>query len=1006
MDRREHPYLPFLHEVKAPAKYLGGEPGEVHKDWDAASCRICLAFPDMYEIGMSHLGYKILYGLINGHPKLLAERAYAVWPDMEARLREHQVPLLSLESARPLREFDIVGFSLQFELTYTNILQMLELGGIPRWASERGEQDPLVIAGGPVATHAEPIAPFIDVFLIGDGEAKLPEVMLTWSALRDAGVPRAERLLALAKLGGLYVPALYETSVSQDLGLVVVDPGHPEAPYPVERTFVGNLDQYPFPSGGPVSATETIFDRVSVEVARGCTEGCRFCQAGMIYRPVRERSPQQIIDTIVASVKTGGYDEASLTSLSTADYSAIAPLVQQTMKALEGQRVNVSVSSLRAYGLSEDVLDDMKSQRAGGLTFAPEAGTQRMRDVVNKNVTEEQLLETAQRVFSRGWKKMKLYFMIGLPTEEDEDVEGIVWTGHNAWKRGAQARGDNRGQVTVSVSTFVPKPHTPFQWAAMNDYDEVRRKQRILRDAARRSKVQLKVHDSKGSWLEGVLARGDRRLAQVISDAFDRGCRFDSWDDQLKLDVWSEAMQAHTIDTEGLLGTFPVTARLPWDHLDVGLEDGFLAREYRKALKNRLSPPCGKAAGMFVHHTNVAEAKADTRRLVCYDCGIACDMTEMREERLVRLRVLGAEEPRRQELPVETLEAVEHGETIDALETDETIDTLETDAPSRAAADAERATESEHPRPASAPSDGQGDGPVPYVQVPHARASQGERMRMRLSFTKTGRFAFHGHLDLVRLFPRMFRQLDMPLYYSEGFHPRPEMTFSPALSLGIPSLGEFLDLKLRAGSVTEADVGPLLERLNGVAFEGVEFTAACILGPNDPALGRILEEAEWVAAIPRAALASIGFDSEEALFERVRSQAALERLEVVRRVKGIGRVIDVGTILRSTAPGEGLPALTRAGFVGDLVPVQFTTWMRAEGSAKPTEVMAALLGLENVDDLPIRFVRSGLFAVRDGQRHSPMRLEAFRNVPSKRADGEARDPAPTTDAEQAQEGAP
>lgn len=950
MDRREHPYLPFLHDVKAPARYLGGEPGEIHKDWDAASCRICLAFPDMYEIGMSHLGYKILYGLINGHPKLLAERAYAVWPDMEAKLRQHQVPLLSLETARPLRDFDIVGFSLQFELTYTNILQMMDLGGIPRWSHERGERDPLVIAGGPVATHAEPIAPFIDVFLIGDGEAKLPELMLTWSALRDAGVPRAERLVALAKLGGLYVPALYETVLSPDTGLLVVEPGHPEAPYPVERTFIANLDEYPFPSEGPVAATETIFDRVSVEVARGCTEGCRFCQAGMIYRPVRERGPQQIIDTIVDSVRKGGYDEASLTSLSTADYSAIAPLVQKTMEALEGQRVNVSVSSLRAYGLSEDVLDDMKSQRAGGLTFAPEAGTQRMRDVVNKNVTEEQLLETAQRVFSRGWKKMKLYFMIGLPTEEDEDVEGIVWTGHNAWKRGAQARGDNRGQVTVSVSTFVPKPHTPFQWAAMNGYDEVRRKQRILRDAARRSKVQLKVHDSKGSWLEGVLARGDRRLAQVISDAFDGGCRFDSWDDQMKLDVWSDAMAAHQIDTEALLGTLPVTARLPWDHLDVGLEDGFLAREYRKALKNRLSPPCGKAAGMFVHHTNVAEATQDTRRLVCYDCGIACDMTEMREERLVRLRVLGAEERR---VPVAA-----------------TADT---------SADADSAEET-----------GTRDGsPTPYVQVPHTRASQGDRMRLRLSFRKTGRFAFQGHLDLVRLFPRMFRQLDMPLYYTEGFHPRPEMAFSPALSLGIPSLGEFLDLKLRAGAVSEEGVDALLERLNGVAFEGVRFTGACVLGPNDPALGRILEEAEWVAAIPRAALTALGFDSEAALFERIQTQAARASLSVTRRVKGIGRFIDVGGILRDVAPGVGQDALDAAGLVGDLIPVRFVTWMRPEGSAKPTEVMAALLGLENIDDLPIRFVRSGLFGVRDGQRHTPMELAAFRNAPSRsRREGE------------------
>ena len=978
MDRRQHPYLPFLHQVQAPAKYMGGEPGEIHKDWDSVACRVCLGFPDMYEIGMSHLGYKILYGPINAHPKLLAERAYAVWPDMEAKLRQHEVPLLSLESARPLRDFDVMGFSLQFELTYTNILQMLDLGGIPRWSHERSDRDPLVIAGGPVATHAEPIAPFIDVFLIGDGEAKLPEVMLAWAALRDAGVPRRERLVALAKLGGLYVPELYETAISPDTGLLVVEPGHPDAPYPVERTFVQNLDEYPFPTGGPVAATETIFDRVSVEVARGCTEGCRFCQAGMIYRPVRERGPQQIIDTIVTAVKNGGYDEASLTSLSTADYSAIAPLVQQTMKALEGQRVNVSVSSLRAYGLSEDVLDDMKSQRAGGLTFAPEAGTQRMRDVVNKNVTEEQLLETAERVFSRGWKKMKLYFMIGLPTEEDEDVEGIVWTGHRAWKRGAEARRDNRGEVTVSVSTFVPKPHTPFQWSAMNDYDEVRRKQRILRDAARRSKVKLKVHDSKGSWLEGVLARGDRRLANVISDAYDGGCRFDSWDDQMKLGVWSDAMAAHQIDTAALLGTLPVTARLPWDHLDVGLEDGFLAREYRKALKNKLSPPCGKVAGAFIHHTNVKDASADTRRLVCYDCGIACDMTEMREERLVRLRVLGAEEPRHA-LPNVTVDPGQPEADDHELSTAQ--QTLNALAEAEAAQDAAEAAEAAR----DAESDATPSNPqTPYVNVPHTRKDQGERMRLRLAFQKTGRFAFQGHLDLVRLFPRMFRRLDMPMYYTEGFHPRPEMTFSPALSLGIPSLGEFLDLKLRAGFVADTDVDDLLDRLNGVAFEGVRFTGARVLGPNDPALGRILTDAEWVAAIPRSALSSLGFADEAALRAHVEARAASETIEVVRRVKGIGRVINVRQILREVAVGEGHEQVAEAGIVGDLIPVRFITWMRAEGSAKPLEVIAALLSAEATDELPVRLVRAAMFGVRDGQRHSPMDLAAFRTPHSNR----------------------
>ena len=915
----QHPYADFLEKVQKPSRYVGGEHGEVRKDWDGVQARMCLAFPDIYDIGMSHLGFKILYSILNGHEKLLAERCYAPWVDMEAQLRERGEPLRSLESWRALSEFDAVGFSLQFELTFTNILTMLELGGIALRSADRDDDAPLILAGGPTATHAEPIAPFLDALVIGDGEEKTPEILLTWSALKAAGMPRRERLVELAKLGGVYVPSLYETELEAETGMQVVRaPSAPELPFPVERAMVDDLNAHPFPHGGPVASTETIFDRVSVEIARGCTEGCRFCQAGMIDRPVRERSPASILESITRAVKEGGYDEASLTCLSTADYSAIHPLVKQVMQELETDRVSLSVSSLRAYGLDEELLDELKKVRATGLTFAPEAGSQRMRDVVNKNVTEEQLMMTAQRVFERGWSRMKLYFMIGLPTEEEEDVRGIVQTGARARDVGRKLQKGKGPQVTVSVSIHVPKPHTPFQWCAMDARDLVREKQRWLTEETKATRVKLRMHDSEGSWLEGVISRGDRTIADVIERAWRNGARFDSWDEQLRMDAWAEAFEACGVEPERFLGTLPLSARLPWDHIDVGLEDGFLAREYRKALSNRLSPPCGKAAGMFVHHTNLTQAREDGRRLVCYDCGVACDLTQMRTERLDYLTQLGAEAP----------------------------------PPPREA------------RP---------EGPVtPKHRKPPKHATQGEAMRVRLSFQKVGRAAYRGHLDLVRVLPRIFRRIAMPLFYSRGFHPKPELTFAPALSLGISSLGEFVDVKL--DSEVEFDLENLPERLNAVSELGILFTDAKVLGNGDRRITRACDEAIYVAGVPHLALKELGLadaDAVRARFEEARKGS----LVVHRSVKGIGKKVDVGRYLLEVEVGEGAEVLEAAGIGGRLLPIRFRLLVTGGGTCKPTEALDVLLG---ASDMPARWVREALVAHVDEARVSPMDLAALR----------------------------
>ncbi len=960
-----HLYADFIDRVAKPMRYLGGEYQAVVKDDPAThiSARVCLAFPDVYDIGMSHLGTKIIYSLLNRDPRIACERAFAPWTDMEAELRARGLPLVSLETQRPLCEFDVVGISLQYELTFTNMLTLLDLGRIPLRTADRAEDATLVLVGGPTASHPEPIAAFIDAAFIGEAEELLAPLVLAWAAMRreiTAGArTRRDALAELASQFPLYVPALYATEVDAATGMTVVGaPLDPRVPARVSRAMVPDLDKYPFPSDTPVPYAEAVFERASVEIARGCTEGCRFCQAGMIYRPVRERSPQSIAESLIGGVERAGYEETGLTCLSTADFSSITPLVKQLAGELRKRGVSMSVASLRAYGLNEDLLDELALTRISGLTFAPEAGTQRMRDVVNKNVTEAHIEESSRRVFSRGWHRLKLYFMIGLPTEEDEDVRGIVETGWRMLGVGRKITG-GRAEVTVSVSSHVPKPHTPLQWCAQDTESEIRRKQGVLRQAAsagnqrggrggRDNGLRLKHHDSGVSFIEGVLARGDRRLADVIEAVWRAGARFDGWEEIFDLDRWNATLAAHGVDVPAYLGTRPVTARLPWDHIDVGLEDGFLLGEYRKAVKGRASPPCGKVAGMLIHHTNLADAEPDQRKLVCYDCGVACDLVKMRDDRLVALRGLGAERP-----VVRSAAVVADGPAL--------VDVSERGggSPAEVGAGAER--------------DERGGS-----TVAHRETERAERVRLnghhgagapystyRIRFAKIGRAAFLGHLDLVRLLARSFRRADLPLAVTRGFSPKPRVSFGPALGLGVPSLGELMDcdlehiaLGLRSWEIgdtprTELSADEVRDRLAGVCPPGIEIQGCEIVrlaghpsAPRRPdaGLGKLIDA---VDVLIQPAADGMAYDA--ARLGRI-AAALLARPEA--KVARGDKLVDVRPLILELDVIDGDAALKLCAALdwanGPLLRARIRA--TAEGSAKPSEVAKAL-GVWGIDDL-------------------------------------------------------
>ncbi|MFN3651116.1 MAG: TIGR03960 family B12-binding radical SAM protein [Armatimonadota bacterium] len=573
----------LLRKVDKPARYSGGEWNIVVKDWDRTDLKFVVLYPDTYELGMSNLAIQIVYDMVNRRDDALCERAFCPWVDMEALMREHQVPLYGLESRHPLNEFDVVGFSLGYEQTYTNILTVLDLGGIPLTTDARGDDDPIVLAGGNCVFNPEPVADFIDCFLIGECEEVLTEFLDTVKATR--GLPRAERLKQIAQIPGIYVPIMYRPVYGEDGALQATLPVSPEIPGKVSKRVIQDLDSVPYPTKPVVSYMQAVHDRITLEMFRGCTRGCRFCQAGMITRPVRERSQEKLVQLARELVENTGCDEISLMSLSTLDHTKLPEVIDDLQADHSADRISLSLSSLRVDAFSVEIADKVQEVRKSGLTFAPEAGSQRMRDVVSKTVSEEDMFTAAESAFRRGWKKIKIYTMIGLPTETDEDVLATAALAIKVLEIGRKV--GVRAEVHCGVSTFVPKAHTPFQWHGQDTLEEIRRKQQILRDAVRPHRgIKLSLHDAATSFCEGLLSRADRRVGRVILRVWQEGGRFDGWDEMHDPELWARCCEAEGIDPHWYANRHrPYEEALPWDHIDCGVTKRFLMVEDRKARK-------------------------------------------------------------------------------------------------------------------------------------------------------------------------------------------------------------------------------------------------------------------------------------------------------------------------------------------------------------------------------------------------------------------------------------